>query len=60
MNYITFHEWKIACDQLPRFDAEKTNFYATALNKQLFSDELDTFLETMQNQFQKMDWMGKK
>ncbi len=60
MNDYTFHEWKQACDHLPRFDASQTNSYVTAINKQLFLDELDRFLETMRKQFQTIDWIGKK
>jgi hypothetical protein len=55
--YQTFFDWKKACDKLPRFDAQNSNPYATALNEQIFQDELGLFLKTMHNHFQTVDWV---
>jgi hypothetical protein len=54
--YETFHAWKEACDQLPRFDHTKKNPCKTALSEKALHDCINSFFETMETSLARIAW----
>ncbi len=57
-DFVTFYDWKRACDALPSYKKNVSNPCKTVLNEAILTSQIDIFLETMTEQVSKLSWVN--